>query len=237
MTHRSATDLESALQDQIAYYDARAAEDDDWYARRGIWDHGPNANAAWFRGIGVVKNALAEVCPQREVVDLACGSGVWTKELAQLAAHVVAVDASPRMIAEATVRLTEQPNVRFILADVLSWTPDRAFDLVFMGFWLSHVPDALLQRFLESLHNWTTPHGGVFLVDHESDERPSEANKQSSLGTHGLEHRDYGTRTFNVIKVPRPAATLSHAFETAGWRASLYSVSGDLVYGTCTLAQ
>jgi len=30
--------------------------------------------------------------------------------------------------------------VRFIQADLFAWRPDRRYDVVFMGFWLSHVP-------------------------------------------------------------------------------------------------
>jgi hypothetical protein len=30
--------------------------------------------------------------------------------------------------------------VRFICADLFAWSPERRYDVVFFGFWLSHVP-------------------------------------------------------------------------------------------------
>src|SRR6476660_8702088 len=33
--------------DTVAYYEARAAEYDDWYLRRGRYEHGPIHDAAW----------------------------------------------------------------------------------------------------------------------------------------------------------------------------------------------
>jgi len=36
---------------------------------------------------------------------------------------------------------TPADNVRFVRADVFTWRPDRRDDAVFVGFWLSHIPD------------------------------------------------------------------------------------------------
>lgn len=42
------SDVERLLAEQVDYYRERAAEYEDWWFRRGRYDHGDAANAAWF---------------------------------------------------------------------------------------------------------------------------------------------------------------------------------------------
>ena len=105
------------------------------------------------------------------MLELACGPGVWTGQLLRHAADVTAVDGSPEMLAAAAARLAAAAarlaaaaarlaaaaarlaaaaarlgaaQLRLVQADLFSWVPDRRYDVVFFGFWLSHVP---LERF------------------------------------------------------------------------------------------
>ena len=50
---RTASD-DPLLQEQVAYYRARAAEYDEWWYRTGRYDRGPEHRAAWQREIAVV---------------------------------------------------------------------------------------------------------------------------------------------------------------------------------------
>ena len=34
----------------------------------------------------------------------------------------------------------DSPNVTYVQADLFDWQPSRTYDVVFFGFWLSHVP-------------------------------------------------------------------------------------------------
>src|SRR6266511_3494592 len=36
--------------------------------------------------------------------------------------------------------ISRRSGRRFIRADIFEWVPDRRYDVVFFGFWLSHVP-------------------------------------------------------------------------------------------------
>jgi trans-aconitate methyltransferase len=80
------------------------------------------------------------------VLELACGPGVWTGQLLRHAADVTAVDASPEMLAIAAARVGRE-RVSFIQADLFTWKPDRRYDVVFIGFWLSHVPAERFESF------------------------------------------------------------------------------------------
>lgn len=52
---------------------------------------------------------------------------------------MTALDAAAEMLAIASARINDE-RVRFIQEDVFSWRSDRRYDVVFFGFWLSHVP-------------------------------------------------------------------------------------------------
>lgn len=88
----------------------------------------------------------------RRVVDLGCGPGNSTELLAQRfpAADVVGIDNSPAMLDSARERL---PGCRFELADIGTWTPGDAPDLIYANASLQWVGDheALLPRLLNAL--------------------------------------------------------------------------------------
>jgi ubiquinone/menaquinone biosynthesis C-methylase UbiE len=78
-------------------------------------------------------------------LDLGCGSGALTKELIKRGANVVAVDASPAMLAAATesVDATMTSMVQFRQGDAqdLSWAEAGAFDGVLCSSVIEYVDD------------------------------------------------------------------------------------------------
>jgi SAM-dependent methyltransferase len=75
--------------------------------------------------------------PGDRVLDLGCGFGDSTQQLAALAGpqgSALGVDASPRFIAAATEEAAGIDNVRFEVADVESTAFDESFDLAFSRF-------------------------------------------------------------------------------------------------------
>jgi SAM-dependent methyltransferase len=113
------------LAEQVSYYRARAPE----YLEQGLD----------LPGGDELTGALDAFRPAGSVLELACGPAVWTGQLLRYATDVTAVDASPEMLALAAARVDDK-RVRFVQADLFTWTPDRGYDVVFFGFWLSHVP-------------------------------------------------------------------------------------------------
>jgi ubiquinone/menaquinone biosynthesis C-methylase UbiE len=80
-----------------------------------------------------------------DVLDVACGHGRITRELARRGAHPLGVDVSTAMLAKAEAAELQQPlGARYLLADVSCACPDladRLFDLAVCSFGLSDIDD------------------------------------------------------------------------------------------------
>src|SRR5947207_2398810 len=147
---RGSDQVEPLLAEQIAYYRAIATEYDDHALREPGGDE--------------LLAAFDSFAPTGQVLELACGSGLWTVELLRHAEAVTAVDASPEMLAIASARVGDRP-VRFVEADIFDWTPERRYGVVFFSFWLSHVPLERFDAFWSGVANCLAPAGRVFFVD------------------------------------------------------------------------
>src|SRR5215207_3011690 len=108
--------------------------------------------------------ALEAYQPAGHVLELACGPGAWTELLLRSAISVTAIDAAPEMLTRAKARVGER-RVRFIQADLFSWTPSQRYDFVFFGFWLSHVPLDRFESFWSMVADSLASAGRVFFVD------------------------------------------------------------------------
>ena len=154
---------DAALLDaQIAYYRARAAEYDAWWFRTGRFDRGVGEQRRVVRpesrpSKGAVADMLATTRPST-VLELACGTGLFTRHIAPRVSAVTAVDASPEVIAINRQRVAAG-NVRYVEANLFAFEPDARYDCVFMSFWLSHVPHARFAPFWSMVRRALAPGG------------------------------------------------------------------------------
>ncbi len=161
------------------YYEARATEYDDWYDRRGRYNH-PATNAAWHAQVAELGREAARFggmlarAPQMRVLDLACGTGKWTPYFVhglQETGRLVAYDYSPAMLSETRARLEEDDPANlektlFVRGDAYQLPfPDSSFDLVFFGFWFSHVPTDRIYPFLSEVKRIMRPGGNLLIFD------------------------------------------------------------------------
>jgi SAM-dependent methyltransferase len=150
-----------AVESQKRCYDVRAAD---------YLTGAPSDRRSAGRDTGIperVRRAIVdELNPTGEVLELGCGPGGFTRELARHARCVTAVDSSPRMLARNTVEVGRS-NVRYIQADVFEWEPDVPYDVVFFGFLLSHVPPGLFESFWWLLRACLRSRGRVAFVDED----------------------------------------------------------------------
>ena len=125
-------DDESLTKKQIEYYRARASEYDEWFLRLGRYDRGEDHRRQWFAEVNVVRQALAAHKPHGRVLELACGTGLWTEYLLPQADSVVAVDSSVEALELNRQRLRDE-RVEYIQADLFGWTPPGHYDFIFFS--------------------------------------------------------------------------------------------------------
>ena len=90
----SSEDRDAIVDEQIAYYCERAPEYDDWFLRNGRYDRGPEANSRWAAEVERLRRELDAFAPTGNLLELACGTGIWTERLATHADKITAVDAA-----------------------------------------------------------------------------------------------------------------------------------------------
>jgi trans-aconitate methyltransferase len=171
--------------------------------------------------------ALEAYQPAGRVLELACGPGAWTELLLRYATSVTALDAAPEMLARAKARVGEG-RVRFIQADLFSWTPEERYDFVFFGFWLSHVPLERFESFWSVVADSLAPAGRVFFVD-DNARTPEELIEGESSTT--IRRRLTDGSRFRLVKVPYQPAELEERLGRLGWRITVTPISGPFYCG------
>ena len=222
------------LDEQIDYYRARAPEYDQWFHRIGRYDLGAEENARWFGEVELVRAALASLGPVNSALELACGTGLWTQQLEPMSSTITAVDASPEML-ELNHGRVNSDRVSYVQADLFDWEPDRSFDLVFFGFWLTHVPRDRFEAFWKKVARAVAPGGRVFVVDNllVPDFRPLDHSDEDREDGTMTRHLEDG-RSFRIVKIFYEPQQLSRMVEPLGWSCDFKSAGRFLLFGTAT---
>ena len=99
-----------------------------------------------------MRGHVADALRGHTVLELACGTGYWTRLIAEVADKVVATDINPEMIAMAKLRTMPADKVTLRVADAYDLPDDIGdFTAVFIGFWWSHVGRENQEKFLAQL--------------------------------------------------------------------------------------
>jgi SAM-dependent methyltransferase len=187
-----------ALAEQIEYYRQRADEYDEWWFRQGRYAMEPAEQARWFADQVEVERALNSFQPDGDVLELACGTGLWTRHLIRYANRVTAVDAAPEMISRNRTRVDDRAPVQYVTADLFRWRPPaRSYDVCFFGYWLSHVPADRLTGFWEVVATAVRPAGRVSLWTAPGQPTPAPNGSPGNSTTVGVStsSNGFGTRT------------------------------------------
>ena len=218
------------LDEQIAYYRARASEYDEWFLRQGRYDRGAEHSRRWFDEVATVEAALGEAAPSGDILELACGTGLWTRHLAAQATHVTAVDASAEVIAINRSRV-QSPVVSYVQADLFRWTPPATYDFVFFGFWLSHVPLEQFDAFWTLVKRALRPSAKVFFVD--SLAAQEAAARDQHWETDGIvERRLNDGQTFRIVKIFHEPSRLAARLAELGLAADIRATKNFFIHGT-----
>jgi ubiquinone/menaquinone biosynthesis C-methylase UbiE len=209
------SELGRILGEQRAYYDALAPHYQDQNQQLDI------------PGGEELAEALEAFRPAGSVLELACGPGVWTSQLLRHATDVTAVDASSEMLAIAAAGISPNDSVRFIQADLFTWRPDRRYDVVFMGFWISHVPPERFASFWSLVADSLKPGGRVFFCD-DSYRTEDELVEGPSSATIRRVIPD-GT-PYRLLKIPHQPADLESRLRELGWDITVHPTAAGPFY-------
>ena len=213
---------DDVLAGQLAYYRRRAGE----YDATAYGD----VTSARAR----IARLVAEMRPTGSVLEIACGTGLWTEALARVADTVTAIDAAPEVVEIARGRV-RSAKVRFEVADVFSWEPDAHFDVIFFSAWLSHVPTSRFEEFWQLLQGLLAADGRVLFIDEHVDEREKEtylAGREEIV-----ERRLRDGSTHRVIKNFVDPEPLKLRLRHLGWDCAIHRDGGDWVRGEACLAR
>lgn len=207
--------MDDDLEQQLTYYRRRAREYDETA-------YDLSTARARIEGL-VARLALAG-----RVLEIACGTGLWTEFLARTADSVVALDAAPEVLAIARERV-RAGNVVFETADVFSWKTDRTFDTIFFSAWLSHVPDRRFAEFWQKLRTLLAAGGRVLLVDEHVD----VAAKETRVVTVDelVERRLADGSVHRVVKNFIDPPELTRRLHSLGWSCTIVRDGPDWVLG------
>jgi len=109
--------------------------------------------------------ALANVAPGGRVLDVACGTGVLSKALAEAGAHVVGVDASEGYLQGAR-RRRSHPNIEYELGDIRRMRfEENVFDAALSTLALDVIPE--IEEVVAEMKRVTRPGGVVASAVHQ----------------------------------------------------------------------
>ena len=222
------------VSNQIDYYRARAGEYDEWWFRTGRYDHGEEFNSKWRAEVAAVEAAVADWLALRKpgsLLELACGTGLFTRHLAPHVGRLTAVDASPEAIAINRGRVGAH-NVDYVQADLFAWQPRARYDAVFFSFWLSHVPDERFAAFWSTVSAALAPGGSVYLIDSAFD--PTSTAKDHVLPGRDTEiatRKLNDGREFRIVKIFYEPGALVAKLAPLGFRADVLQTPRYFIHG------
>jgi 2-polyprenyl-3-methyl-5-hydroxy-6-metoxy-1,4-benzoquinol methylase len=224
--------LSASLCDDVRVTDEVLADQVDYYRRRaGEYDMTAYGDVAAARAR--IARLAAKIRPAGSVLEIACGTGLWTEALARWADTVTAIDAAPEMVAIARDRV-RLASVSFEVADVFSWDPGTPFDVIFFSAWLSHVPASRFGQFWQLLGRWLAGNGQVLFIDEHVDERGKETYVAGRDEV--IERKLRDGSTFRVIKNFVDPQELELRLRRLGWDSTIRRDGSDWVYGQARLA-
>ena len=211
--------------DIVAYYQARAGEYDDWYLRRGRYEHGPIHDAAWNAELDSAGRWLDGLPIAGRIVELAAGTGWWSPLLASKG-ELWMYDAADAPLERARERLVaHRLRAHLHVRDAWAEPDGNPADALFAGFWLSHVERERTAGFLDLAARWLAPGGRIALIDSLPDPRSGAVDHPAPGGDRSV-RRLHDGREFEIVKVHRSPDDIAEALAAAGFQHVAVTTTG-----------
>lgn len=223
-TERAPEDIHELMAEQLSYYRFGAREYDEanhqLLAAGG--DDGDTRRLVYRRAAEIFKDLTTD----RDVLEVAGGTGMYTQLLAACAGRLTVVDASPESLAiNRMANADASIDIEYVVSDVFTWRPPRRFEVVVFAFWLSHVPIARFDDFWRLVDDFLEPGGTVVLLDAEARPGwPRPAAQVESFFSEEREGSEMSLRSladgskFRIVRILWDRRELTDRLALAGWR-------------------
>lgn len=176
--------------DIISYYKDRAGEYEKIYLK-------PERQNDLLQAAEILQQKFYN----KNVFEIACGTGYWTERIAKAAKTILATDINDTVIEVAKSKIYSPAQVTFQTADLFNLPADLKYESLFGGFIWSHVKLEELNNFLHQLHKCIVSGGTVVFIDNnyvEGSNLPITGtdNRGNTFQTRQLEDGS----TFKVLK-------------------------------------
>lgn len=223
--------IDDILAEQQSYYRQRADQYDDWWFRRSRHDRGADDNAQWLADVAALERWFAGLGTLGDTLELAGGTGLWTRHLAPACSSLRVVDGAPETL-EINRARTAEVLVDYQVADIFAYEPDQRFDTIFFSFWISHVPNARWAHFWAQLSRWMKPGGRAIFIDNARLAMPRESHAISMIEGEPVNIRTIdGADRHRIIKHFFTADELRGRIADCGWTASVAQTHKFFLYG------
>jgi SAM-dependent methyltransferase len=135
-----------------------------------VWNwESPAGRLRWARRVKMLSGHLK---PGMTILELGCGTGYFTHELARSGAGIVAIDISPELLEIARAKRSG-PNIRYEIQDACALTyADAMFDSVVGSSILHHLE---IEQALREVYRVLKPSGTIYFTE------PNMLNPQIAL--------------------------------------------------------
>lgn len=196
--------------DIIAYYCERA----EYYEERDVSQRSED--------VGLLQGICHDLLHDADVLELACGTGIWTRHLSQFVKSILATDANLNMLKIAQQHLSQSNNVTFSVIDAYDLRSIKCkFTAGFAGWWLSHVDKNRIRDFLKGFHEILMPDSIVIFMD----DTPMVLDGISSIDKHCNSYTKRTLRngtTYEIIKNFLNEASLEQTLAGIAYNVRFY---------------
>lgn len=156
--------------DLIDFYSAIVEEYEDAYDEAELQPH-----------LEAIERYLRGIVAERSVLEVACGTGYWTRRMLPPVDRLVGLDASRRVLEAARSETPAGVAISYVQADAYRLPVRPGWDVGVAAFWWSHVPADRLTTFLQGFHETLGPGATVCFVDN----RPREGFSPDGVDADG----------------------------------------------------
>ncbi|MEM6518568.1 MAG: class I SAM-dependent methyltransferase [Cyanobacteria bacterium P01_D01_bin.71] len=173
----------------LQYYEQRHSEYEAIYMQPER-----QQNLTWL------ESQISNLVAGKRVLEIACGTGYWTRRIAASAASIQATDASQRL-ASAAKESCDSDNVTSGTLDAFNVPASPGFECLVAGFFFSHVPIDHRQNFLAGLAKALDLETHIVLFDNQYVEgRSTTISRRTDGGDTYQRRRLLDGSAYEVIK-------------------------------------